>query len=318
MMQEGIAQDVITPATLREALDPALPLPGSGRTGERWHALMAVARRDLSLAKVVEPHHDATAIMAELGHAAPEPDSAWAVWASEPPSAVLTAVADADGWTLSGRKAFCSGASLVSHALVTAAADDGPRLFAVDMASSGVSTDPDAPAWSGPGMQRADTRTLLLERVPAVPVGGVGSYTQRPGFWLGGIGVAACWLGGAAGVADLLESSASRLGPHALAHLGAVRARLMTTSLAMDAAARVVDDAMADVEEIERLALVLRASVADLVDDVIGRVGRASGPGPLVLDAEHARRVADLQVFVRQHHAERDLERLGSLGGPVV
>jgi hypothetical protein len=31
------------------------------------------------------------------------------------------------------------------------------------------------------------------------------------------------------------------------------------------------------------------------------------------MDEEHARRVADLQVYVRQHHAERDSARLGGL-----
>ena len=49
------------------------------------------------------------------------------------------------------------------------------------------------------------------------------------------------------------------------------------------------------------------------VEEVIARVGNALGPGPLALDREHAQRVADLQVFVRQHHAERDLAALGEL-----
>jgi hypothetical protein len=31
------------------------------------------------------------------------------------------------------------------------------------------------------------------------------------------------------------------------------------------------------------------------------------------MDEEHARRVADLQIYLRQHHAERDTARLGGL-----
>jgi hypothetical protein len=45
----------------------------------------------------------------------------------------------------------------------------------------------------------------------------------------------------------------------------------------------------------------------------VGRVGRALGAGPLAHDEAHGRRVADLTVYLRQHHAERDLARLGAL-----
>ena len=33
---------------------------------------------------------------------------------------------------------------------------------------------------------------------------------------------------------------------------------------------------------------------------------------PLTSDETHARRVADLGVYVRQHHAERDLAAIGA------
>ena len=51
------------------------------------------------------------------------------------------------------------------------------------------------------------------------------------------------------------------------------------------------------------------------VDEAITRTGRALGPGPLCQDAQHAQRVADLTIYVRQSHAERDLEVLGRLAG---
>ena len=47
--------------------------------------------------------------------------------------------------------------------------------------------------------------------------------------------------------------------------------------------------------------------------EVMSRVGRALGAGPLCHDEAHARRVADLTVYLRQHHAERDLAQLGTL-----
>ena len=43
-----------------------LPLPGSGRTRERWAALADLAGEDLSLARLAEGHADALAILAEL------------------------------------------------------------------------------------------------------------------------------------------------------------------------------------------------------------------------------------------------------------
>ena len=43
-----------------------LPLPGGGRTRERWAALADLAEEDLSLARLAEGHADALAILAEL------------------------------------------------------------------------------------------------------------------------------------------------------------------------------------------------------------------------------------------------------------
>src|SRR5580693_3748707 len=62
-----------------------LPLPGSGRTRERWARLAGLAAQDLSLARLGEGHADAVAILAELGGPAPEPGSRWGVWAAMPP-----------------------------------------------------------------------------------------------------------------------------------------------------------------------------------------------------------------------------------------
>jgi hypothetical protein len=45
--------------------------------------------------------------------------------------------------------------------------------------------------------------------------------------------------------------------------------------------------------------------------EVADRTGRALGAGPLATDVEHGRRVADLALYLRQSHAERDLEELG-------
>ena len=104
------------------------------------------------------------------------------------------------------------------------------------------------------------------------------------------------------------------MGPHALAHLGAVDIALSTVRAALDAAADEIDADPADLKGAGRVrALRVRALADAAATEVMGRVGRALGAGPLCLDEAHSRRVADLTVYVRQHHAERNLAELGGL-----
>jgi hypothetical protein len=56
----------------------------------------------------------------------------------------------------------------------------------------------------------------------------------------------------------------------------------------------------------------VRALAAWAGEEVLGVVGRALGAAPLAHDAGHAARVADLTVYLRQHHGERDLAALGA------
>jgi alkylation response protein AidB-like acyl-CoA dehydrogenase len=216
------------------------------------------------------------------------------------------------GWRLDGTKQYCSGARSLSHALVTAVAPDGSRLFTV----STQSLAPVPGSWPATGMAASDTLDVEFTDVPAEPVGGPGGYTGRPGFAHGGAGVAACWYGGARGVGQtLLAAAAERdLGPHALAHLGAVDIALRTARSALDAAAAEIDADPDDLRDGGRLrALRVRALVESVATEVMHRVGRALGAGPLSHDEAHSRRVADLTVYLRQHHAERDLAELGAL-----
>jgi hypothetical protein len=58
-------------------------------------------------------------------------------------------------------------------------------------------------------------------------------------------------------------------------------------------------------------ALRVRHLVERAATEIIDRSARALAPEPLV--PAHARRVAELQLYVRQTHADRDLEALGRL-----
>jgi alkylation response protein AidB-like acyl-CoA dehydrogenase len=289
------------------------PLPGQGATLGRLELLAEACRKDVAVGRLVEAHADALAILAELG--CPEyprgtgaDERRWGVWAAGPANA-LRAERRGGHWRLSGTKRWCSGATLVTHALVDATTDRGQQLFAIDVSAAGVGVRP--PDWIGPGMARADTRRVDCVEVDAAPVGAPGSYLNRPGFWAGAIGVAACWHGGTIAVAEALWTGAqSGADPHQLAHLGRVNVALTQNGALLRWAAEELDQAPNTPQAI--LARTVRATIAANVTAVIDSVGRALGPAPLAFDAHHIEAVFDLQVYVRQEHAERDLEALGA------
>ena len=293
-----------------------LPLPGSGATLRRWRRLADLTALDVVAGRLAEAHTDAVAILAELTGPKVEPGQLWGVWAAEAPQARLHATRTGDVATLDGTKAWCSGAGRCTHALVTARLDGDERgLFAVAVNDPGVRPQPST--WRNPGMRESDTRDVEFTAVPAVPVGAPGDYLTRAGFWHGAIGVAACWFGGARAVAaPLYRAAASTADEHALAHLGAVDAALAAADAMLGAAAAHVDADPRDTTGTAELwARRTRAVAETAVEEAITRTGRALGPGPLSQDEFHARAVADLTMYVRQSHAERDLAALGRLAG---
>ncbi|HEY1484883.1 MAG TPA: acyl-CoA dehydrogenase family protein [Micromonosporaceae bacterium] len=303
-LSTGDAAALVAAALADGLLD--LPLPGAGATEARLAMLSRWGRADLVFARLAEGHVDAVAILAELGGPPPGEDL-WAVWAAVPQS--VRATRRGDDWVLDGDRPWCSGAGLCTRALVTAAAEDGPRLFAIDVADATVLPD----TWPAVGMAGSDSRTIRLAGAPGTPVGGPDGYVNRPGFRHGGIGVAACWYGGARGVADALVAAARSkdVTPHAMAHLGGVDVALHSSrTLLADAAAAIDADPLRDRT---RLSSQVRQGVEARATEVLDRVGRALGASPLCMNHAHARRVADLTVYLRQSHAEADLAGLGSV-----
>ncbi|MGB2721893.1 MAG: acyl-CoA dehydrogenase family protein, partial [Rhodococcus sp. (in: high G+C Gram-positive bacteria)] len=181
-----------------------LALPGSGYTDLRWQSLAALSRHNTVLGRWSEAHTDAIAILHELDGPTPQRGQIWGVWAAEPPAPILEAVLEDSGWVLTGTKPWCSGASLCTHALVTARVEGSPRLFAVDLTHPGATPVPNT--WHAVGMSESDSGSVAFDSVPAVAVGGPADYLTRPGFWHGAIGVSAAWFGSACAVADTLHA----------------------------------------------------------------------------------------------------------------
>lgn len=301
------------------------PRVGEGRTREVWDLLAAAAARDVSAARMLEPHLDALSILAQAAHdlggdrmaAALEPlragtESSWGVFAAEAAGVALVAHRGPQGWALHGTKPWCSLAAHLTNALVTASLDDGRRaLFAVDMRGPGV--QPHAGPWIARGMSDVVSAPVDFDGAPAVPVGEPGWYLTRAGFAWGGMSVAACWWGGAVGVAGALQSAArsERADQVALVHLGRADAALWAARAVLAEAAALIDAGASSALGDRVLAERVRGVVADAANLVLTEADAALGPAPLVADLAHARRVADLHLYLRQHHALRDSARLG-------
>lgn len=303
-------------------------------TAARFRWLARVTGDDVVVGKLFESHLDALGIAQEIlgvNEAAAlrkvvDPlEGLWGVWASEGPAGSgLQLHWEADGrLTVTGRKSWCSGAGGANAALVTARDADGqPQLVAVSMRHPGVTVTREG--WEAVGMADTASVDVLFDAVPAWAVGAPGAYLDRPGFWHGAAGIAACWHGAACAVAQPLRQRVQQRGNAAdgllAAHLGAVDCALSAAAHALRHAAEAIDRHRAQVSLGEvgtpfgrREALQVRGTVEAAATTTIDHIGRALGAGPLCRDAGHARRVADLSVFLRQSHAEWDLAVLGRL-----
>lgn len=311
-----------TGGRLRELLAEGLlelPLAGRGTTARRWAALADWGRRDLAMARLVEGHTDAVAILAEAGRAV-VPGELYGVWAARSggTGAELTA-APGTSRLLRGTVRFCSGARTLDRALVVAVDDGGAaHLVDVSLHDPRIVADPDT--WQTAAMAGADTLDVRFDAVPVTGdqfVGGPGWYTSRPGFAVGGAGVAAVWWGGAAGVLDRITTHLPpEPDPHQLAHLGELHALLQAADALLGRVASTVDAASIGAgsrtgEVAPMLVAEVRSAVERAAREVIDRGPRMVGPAALSRDADLARALADLAIYVRQHHGERDHAALG-------
>jgi alkylation response protein AidB-like acyl-CoA dehydrogenase len=293
-----------------------LPLPGSGKTWCRFEVLAKWAAHDLSVGRLVEGHSDAIAILAEAAKLPATKHSTYGVWAARSPGTTTVAKRTSGGWRLSGSKAFCSGSSIIERALVTAETPDGYRIFDVKVSEHVSNVHEDS--WPAVGMADSLSHTLDFEGpiiADEYEVGGPGFFLNRPGFWFGAAGVAACWYGGAVGLVESLRKSISTdPNPHVEADLGHAIANIEAMRSLLHSTADAIDADPTDVRALAHFrALVVRQVIHDGSLDVLARVGSAGGARPLCLDPEQSRRAADLFVYLSQHHGGADAAELGRL-----
>jgi alkylation response protein AidB-like acyl-CoA dehydrogenase len=286
----------------------SLPPPGSGSTATRHAALFEFGRSDLSLARLAEAHTDALAIFVEAGRVVPVA-SLYGVWASDGPTSLLQVSHTGNGRIrLDGIKRYCSGAPLLDAALVTAHDEGQIVLLDVSLTARGLTVD--ATEWAAPAFAGTLTASVTFDNVlldEADVVGPGNWYLTRPGFWHGAIGPAACWAGGAAGLVDAARAL-KRSDPHARAQLGALEAADWGLRAILAQTAHEIDADPHDAgHDAQRRALMARHLIERMCMDVLDRFGRATGPQLLAFDAAIAQRHAELALYIRQCHAERDL-----------
>ncbi|BDV29618.1 acyl-CoA dehydrogenase [Microbacterium terricola] len=303
-----------------------VPVPGKGKTTALWELLATTAALDVAAARILEPHLDALAILAQARAEGDDPRDAltaigadghasWGVFAAEGPGGRVEAARAPDGgWTLTGVKPWCSLATYLSHALVTAWDGDRRRLFAVALRQPAVVAR--SGPWHARGLSHIVSAPVEFEGAAAVPIGGPDWYLTRPGFAWGGMGVAAVWWGGAMPLVDALAAATARAEPDqlSLAFLGEADTLMWATRASLAESAHAVDGGM-DAAAAKVLAERVRATAAAAAERVLTIAEHALGPAPLTAEEKHARRVADLRLYLRQHHGERDLARLGRLLG---
>jgi hypothetical protein len=301
---------------LADVVSQNVPLPGGGQTSSRHLLLAQIAREDLSLSKLAEAHWDAVAILAEAGRT-PEPNMLYAVWASEIPGHAIRLEQHADYYYISGSKPFCSGLGIVDRALVTVGLPE-QRLIDVDLRNNPDRITVDLDVWKTDAFRKTKTGAITFQELRVLKdclVGAPGWYLERPGFWHGACSPAACWAGGVAGLLDFAIAS-KRNDPHTLAHLGAMKAGVWGMFAVLKQAGDEIDAAPLDSNAAQIRALKLRHLIEQMGTETLQRFSRAYGPYPLSMNEKTSLRYQEAVLYMRQSHAERDLENLGHLIRP--
>ena len=298
-------------------IEAHVPPMGEGQSHARLRFLIEIARRDLGLARILEGHLDATQILHEARRPA-EPGTLYGIWASGGPDDTThfmesETVGARD--ELSGSKPFCSGSDIVDRALVYIYPNE--QLVEVDMQAAATEgrLHFEGRHWKAIAFAETHTWTVSFDHLPVgtnQKVGGQRWYFERPGFCLGALAPAACWAGGAMGLVDHIRGK-TLTNAHAKAHLGAVVAAIQSSQAMLRWGAERIDADPANRNgHLFATALLVRHLIERNCTEILDRFGRVLGPRPFAFDEENARRTAELQLYIRQCHAESDLEELGN------
>lgn len=307
-----------SPAQLRSAITALTAEVDWARLSWRQliEALLACGRTDIPLARLVEGHVDALRILSVAGRA-PVSGALYGVWASRSQQTGVSVRSVGGEFRLDGTLRFASGAGVIDRALIPAWPDADHHLL-LDLPVA--QWPADGSGWVTGAMAVSRSHTVTVEDVAVgvdAQVGDLDFYLSRPGFFPGGVGVAACWAGGAARVVDrLVARMTPPLSPSVRARLGRIRTDLVAAAAALRGAADRLDATLPrhqpmGHEDWQALATETRAVVADAVTRILEQARRVAGPAGLALDEDLTRARADLDLYVLQQSADGDAAVLG-------
>ena len=275
--------------------------------------LLALGRTDIPLARLAEGHLDAVRILDQADRK-PVPGALYGVWASRSQHNGVRGRRDAaGGLELDGLLAFASGAGLLERALVPVwLAADTHVLVDLDLTDVPVDTT----TWRTAAMGASRTHQVNLSGRSADQedqVSGDNFYLTRPGFFPGGVGVAAVWVGGAARVADLLYRRHERPSPAQQLRLGRIRVDLVAAAAAVRGAAGWLEATALDQPGLDLAAIAAetRSVAAESVRRILAEAKLVTGPAGLALDEDLAHAVVDLELYTAQHSLDGDALLLG-------
>ncbi|HEV7457812.1 MAG TPA: acyl-CoA dehydrogenase family protein [Roseococcus sp.] len=298
-------------------LAPLLPLAHAAPR-VLWRALVTLGHADLSAGRLFEGHVNVLRLLDDHGDATQraraEGAALLAIWGADDPAAPVVL----EGGRLSGRKLFCSGATAVGAALVTARTPEGPVLVWVERPAAARFAD--GPAWPIGGMRASESRACVLDGLQVAAgdvVGGPGDYLAQPAFSGGIWRILALQLGA---MRRLDEALRAHLISHDRAGHPAQRTRLMENALDLEstrlwtlAAAEAVEAGRDTEAALARVGLA-REVTTRAAEGLLARLRRGIGlPGSVLEGAPGGapveRLARDLDSFLRQPGPDAALER---------
>ena len=313
------ADDATVAAAVRGLVDAT---PWAELTWSQLCARLAgLGRTDIPLSRLAEGHVDAQRVLAQAG-ARPVRGALYGVWASRSLSSGIRAEPTDDGLVLDGTLRFASGVGVLDRALVPVLIEDRPAVL-VDLDVTALVTDPRGWQTRAMSVSRSFAVVVHQQRIPQhALVGPPGFYLQRPGFFPGGVGVAAVWAGALCRVVDLLLGwLGGRRWPAGEVRLGRLRTHRATALAIVVAAAQRLDDTLRPdaqprnglvINSLQQHCTLARAGVAAAVLAGLEEVRTVAGPAGLAFAADLTRAVDDLDLYVRQHNADADAALLGA------